>query len=171
MLDIETLSTDSNGVIVSISVVQFDMETGEIGEIFEVGVGLKQQIASGAIMDPDTIIWWLEQSKEAQTQLLALPRRKVVDVLNAFNDWINFNFEEVKDVNIWGNGATFDNVMVRNLYRRHGIRFVLPYWCDKDVRTLTYLNGIDTRDFKFVGTKHNGIADCLHQIKYCTGKE
>jgi hypothetical protein len=56
--------------------------------------------------------------------------------------------------------CTFDNVMVRNLYKRHNVDFILPYWCDTDVRTLVTLANIDTRDFPFKGIKHYGIDDC-----------
>ena len=44
---------------------------------------------------------------------------------------------------------------------------ILPYWCDRDVRTIVSLGKIDTRDFKFTGVKHSTIDDCLHQINYC----
>jgi hypothetical protein len=165
MVDLETLGTDSNAVIVSISAVQFDMNTGEVGKQFEIGVDLKEQIAKGAIIDVDTVMWWLEQSKDAQQQLTSLKREPVNVVLNAFNHFIHKN----KINNMWGNGATFDNVIIRNLYKRHDYAFQLPFWVDRCVRTYVDTNDIDTRDFKFVGIKHRGIDDCLHQIKYCTG--
>ena len=172
MMDIETLSTDSNGVIVSISAVQFSMADGELGAEFETGLKLNQQIDKGAIMDPDTVVWWLGQPKEAQTMLLGLDARDVSVALEDFNRWLTIlypTWAEQKDVKLWGNGSNFDNVLVRNLYKRHGVKFILPYWCDNDVRTLvSYLN-IDTRDYTFVGTKHYGIDDCKHQINYCTG--
>lgn len=165
MVDLETLGTDSNAVIVSISAVQFDMNTGEVGKQFEIGVDLKEQIAKGAIIDVDTVMWWLEQSKEAQQQLTKLKRVSVDTVLKSFNHFI----DDCKAKTMWGNGATFDNVIIRNLYKRHDHYFKLPFWVDRCVRTHVDGNNIDTRDYKFVGIKHRGIDDCLHQIKYCTG--
>tara|TARA_R110000772_G_scaffold5454_8_gene19523 strand:+ start:467 stop:970 length:504 start_codon:yes stop_codon:yes gene_type:complete len=163
MMDIETLSVDSNALIISISAIKFDLTTGDTGDTFEMGLNLKDQ--GDAIMDADTVLWWLSQSKEAQEQLLGLTTEPSTDVLNKFNMWIG------KGVyTLWGNGATFDNVIVRNLYKRLGIPFTIPFWNDRCVRTFVDVYNIDTRSYTFVGTKHNGLDDCKHQIKYMTGK-
>lgn len=167
MIDIETLSTNSNGVIVSISAVQFDLDNGVSIDSFELGLDIQQQMDKGAVIDGDTVMWWMGQSDEAQKQLLRLKRGDVSVVLVEFNKWLCKLGVEPKNIRLWGNGSVFDNVMVRNLYKRHGVRFALPYWCDHDVRTLVSLKGIIVSDFKFTGIKHHGIDDCLHQIKYC----
>lgn len=168
MIDIETLSTNSNGLVISISAIEFDLMTGNIGREFETGLKLKDQIAKGAVIDIDTVMWWLDQSKEAQKSLLSLVDEFHVEIaLDNFNIWLDELECKNKNIRLWGNGATFDNVIVRNLYERHGITFNLPFWCDRDVRTLVDLADIQTKDYKFDGIKHNGIDDCLHQIKYC----
>ena len=172
MVDIETLATDSNGVIVSISAVQFDLDTGDTEEEFEVGLSINPQIANGAVIDGDTVMWWLSQTKEAQTRLTDLKATPTDEALIVFNDWLLVMYptwDDRRNVRLWGNGATFDNVMIRNLYKRQGIEFVLPYWADNDVRTAVTLKGIDTRDYTFMGVKHYGIDDCKHQINYITG--
>jgi len=169
MVDIETLGTDTNSVIVSISAVAFDLANGKIGSSFEIGIDILEQALSGGIIDNSAIAWWYTQSKEAKEALTRIESHSVGKSLDAFNKWITKNsLVNLKDVKLWGNGSGFDNVLIRNLYRRHDIDFVLPYWCDNDVRTLVTLANIDTRNYKFDGTKHNGIDDCLHQIKYCT---
>jgi len=165
MVDIETFGTDSNAVIVSISAVQCNMETGETGKHFEIGIDLKEQMDSGAVMEADTVLWWLTQAKEAQDQLTALDRESVHTVLYKFNEWLKSVFCN----SFWGNGATFDNVTIRNLYKRHNVTFVVPFWADRCVRTRVADKGINTKDYNFIGIKHRGIDDCLHQIKYCTG--
>ena len=172
MVDIETLSTNSNGVIVSISAVQFCLETGELGEEFEIGLTINDQIASGAVIDGDTVMWWLSQDKEAQAKLTTIEKIGAANALMALNKWIYSmypSWDEQRNVRLWGNGATFDNVMIRNLYDRLGLKFAIPYWGDNDVRTAVTLKGIDTRDYKFMGVKHYGIDDCKHQINYITG--
>ncbi len=163
MLDIETLSTDSNGVIVSISAVEFELNTGKTGNRFEMGVDIQEQLDNGAIIDGDTVMWWLSQDKQAQKQLVRLERHPVADVLKAFNDFV----ESADCSGLWGNSPSFDNVMVRNLYKRHKTSFVAPFWIDKCVRTRAADMHVDKSKLSFVGTKHNGIDDCLHQIKYC----
>jgi len=171
MMDIETLSTDSNAVVVSISCVQFDLETGELGFEFEVGLKLNPQVKAGGHVDMDTIMWWMGQEDAAREALTSHYLKPVKDALAELNLWFGHLCAtggfDMKDLKIWGNGATFDNVIVRNLYKRHGMDMVVPYWGDNDVRTLVTMAGIDTRAYKFEGIKHHGLDDCKHQIKYC----
>ena len=168
MVDIETLGTDSNSVVVSISAVTFDFLTGKTGKQFEIGINVLEQALNGGMIDNDTMKWWSTQSRDAKKALTRIQVEDVEESLKAFNLWIAEAISvDLKDVKLWGNGSGFDNVLIRNLYRRSGLDFVLPYWCDNDVRTLVTLANINTRDYKFTGTKHNGIDDCKHQIKYC----
>lgn len=171
MLDLETMGTSNDALITTINAVQFDLETGETFKEFEIGIDWEEQIRQGAKIDASTVKWWLSQSKEAQNTMMRLDQVSVVNALIAFNNWIDDNFpNNGKKITLWGNGSSFDNVILRNLYARHNIEFVLPYWCDADVRTLVELKQIDTRNFKFQGIKHRGIDDCKHQIKYCCSK-
>lgn len=167
MLDIETLGTNSNALVVSISAVQFDINTNKIGEKFEVGLNKEQQLEKGAIIDQSTVQWWEQQSPEAKGMLDRLKKIDVYEALNSFNNWIKANFKVPSKIKLWGNGATFDNVIVKNLFTRHEIDFIIPYYADRDVRTLVYLSKINTKNYAFEGVKHNGLDDCLHQIKYC----
>ena len=167
MMDIETMSTDSNAVVVSISCVEFDLETGEIGSKFERGLKLNPQVKAGGVVDMNTVMWWMEQSDEARAALTFYYRKPVKEVLMELNTWLGSLHDNIKDLKLWGNGATFDNVIVRNLCKRHDMELMVPFWCDNDVRTLVTLSGINTRDYEFTGVKHHGIDDCKHQIKYC----
>lgn len=167
MLDLETLSLDNNAVVVSISAVEFDLETGTVGSNFEVALDILQQALNGGDIDKKTLTWWSSQDDKAKQALTRLRSSMVDGALNKFNNWLNELEGQNKDIKLWGNGCTADNVWVRNLYSRHNIEFVLPYWCDSDVRTLVTLGKINTRDFTFKGIKHNGLDDCLHQIEYC----
>ncbi len=164
MLDIETFGTDSNSVIVSVSAVRFKMGTDEVDpDYFEMGVDIQSQLDKGAVIDGDTVMWWLGQSKEAQHQLLALEPMPVKYMTKAFRKWVG----DAQTISLWGNGATFDNVILRNLFKRHGYHFPIPFWGDKCVKTYVDINGIDKRKFEFTGIPHKGIDDCLHQINYC----
>jgi len=168
MLDLETLGTDSNSVVVSISAVIFDMQTGKIGNTFEIGLDTYAQEKNGGITDEETLAWWAKQNQAAKDELARLIKVPVDEALSEFNIFIKKNFTAPSKIKLWGNGATFDNVILRNLYKRHNVNFVVPYYADKDVRTFTYLEKVNTRAYEFVGVKHRGIDDCKHQIKYCT---
>ena len=170
MLDIETLSTNSNAVILSIGAVQFDLKSGEVGKSFHVKLHTEEQVKNGGVVSPSTAKWWSEQTQEAQDMVFSGERLKMLDALKQFNNWISDNFKDTDDTRMWGNGATFDNVIVRNLYSRCNLPFVLPYWCDTDVRTLTQLEDYDkVKELTgpFIGVKHDAIDDCKHQIRMC----
>lgn len=168
MLDLETLGTDSNSVITTISAVQFNLGTGEIGSEFQVAVDWQEQLDNGAVVNMETIRFWLSQSKEAISQMLIDEPLSVESACQKFDEWVhNINITEPQESSLWGNGATFDNVILRNLYQRHNLIFPFPFWADKDVRTLVQLSGVNIREIEFKGIKHYGIDDCKHQIKYC----
>lgn len=167
MIDLETLGVASNSVITTISAVQFDLATGELGKEFEIALNIQEQVDNGGIIDMDTIVWWFSQDEEAIKSLFKLKKTSVLTALIAFDEYLKSLNIPLNNIKLWGNGVGFDNVILRNLYSRHHRLFSLPYWCDNDVRTLVTLGNIDTRDFKFEGIKHYGIDDCKHQIKYC----
>ena len=111
MLDIETLGTNNNALVVSISAVQFDMSSNEIGDKFEIGLNKEQQLEKGAVVDQSTVDWWEQQSEEAKQMLNRLQKVDVDFALNSFNDWIKKNHKAPSKIKLWGNGATFDNVV------------------------------------------------------------
>lgn len=167
MLDLETMGTGSNALITTVSIVQFDLKTGIIGKELELGIDWKEQIKHNAVMDADTIQWWLKQDADAIKDMMRLPQYKVTNVIAQINGFFIDTDLDLRNVTLWGNGSVFDNVILRNLYERHNAIFPIPFWCDNDVRTLVNISDINTKDFKFKGIKHRGIDDCKHQINYC----
>lgn len=171
MIDIETLSANNNAVIVSISAVQFNLVTGKTGETFEIGISLEEQQKLGRDIAVDTVTWWLQQEKEAQHSLLSIDKVSIAEAIKGLNTFIatvasNCNVQ-LKKLNLWGNGSSFDNAIVRSLYKDVNSEFLLPYYCDRDVRTLVQIAMFNPFKVRFDGIKHNGIDDCKHQIKYC----
>ena len=64
MVDIETLGTSSNSVILSIGAVEFDNEN--LGAEFEVYIDPESCTDHGLVIDAPTVMWWLGQSNEAR---------------------------------------------------------------------------------------------------------
>jgi len=52
MLDIETLGVSPGCVILSLSAVEFDINTGELGESFNMGIDIKSCVDAGLTIDP-----------------------------------------------------------------------------------------------------------------------
>ncbi|WP_440247469.1 3'-5' exonuclease, partial [Escherichia coli] len=74
---------------------------------------------TGAVPDGSTIEWWLAQSSEARSAIL-VDQVKLVDALIQFREFIN-EYSDEKFVQVWGNGATFDNTILRTSYERLNI--------------------------------------------------
>lgn len=113
MLDLETLSTRPNAYILSIGAIEFDVKTGKLGRAF-------YQLIDGDAwstkfhIDPATVRWWLNQSPEARSLLSHPSRRGLPEVLVSFDNYIRECGGE--NCEVWGNGAEFDNAILRNAY-------------------------------------------------------
>lgn len=161
MIDLETLGTGPDAVIIQIGACYFDPGTGEIGEKFSINVDAKSAVASGAKMDADTVYWWLSQSKEAVASILAEPREDIKSAFLKLNDFLA-NAQQ-----IWSH-ATFDFVIISQTFMRLNIKPSFPYKAARDIRTLIQLAGSITVDNTArLGTHHNGLDDALHQVNYC----
>lgn len=137
MIDLETMGTNTNAPIVVIGAVFFDPQTGEIGPVFYIVISLADAMNTGAVPDGGTIEWWLKQSSEARSAIL-VDQVKLIDALIQFREFINEHSDE-KFVQVWGNGATFDNNILRTSYERLNIPCPWRYYNDRDVRTIVEL--------------------------------
>ncbi|WP_339140668.1 3'-5' exonuclease [Pseudoalteromonas galatheae] len=169
MLDIETMGQGPRAAIITIGACFFDPMTGDIGAGFEVSVDLSSS-AMLCEMDASTVLWWLEQDDEARQKLLAHDVLPLAEALGEFDQWVS-QIENFKARKIWGNGATFDNAIVRNAFDACQMKTPWPYFGDRDVRTIVDLgrrlfNFDPKTDMPFEGTRHNALDDAIHQAKY-----
>ena len=166
MIELETLGTGSNSVVVSVGLVAFNISTGEILAELAIGLNLNQQIKTGGVIDGDTLEFHFAQAPDS---IQKLAQRKVLDVKEGLE--LISNFIKANNITtLWGNGATFDNVILRNLYARHLKVFPLGFWTDRDLRTAVDIYNIDTRTVPFEGIKHYCLDDARHQVKLLTDK-
>ncbi len=164
-VDLETMGTNPDAPINSIGGKFFDPETGEMGPEFSKTIDAK---TGGGTVDISTIEWWLVQSSEVRSAIL-VNQIPLDDALLQFREFISEHSDE-KFVQVWGNGATFDNAILRRSYERQGIPCPWRYCNDRDVRTIVELGktiGFDARTaIPFEGVPHNALDDANHQAKY-----
>ncbi|HAW3325369.1 exonuclease [Escherichia coli] len=165
MIDLETMGKNPDAPIISIGAIFFDPQTGDMGPEFSKTIDLD---TAGGVIDRDTIKWWLKQSREAQSALLT-DEIPLDDALLQLREFIDENSGEFF-VQVWGNGANFDNVILRRSYERQGIPCPWRYCNDRDVRTIVELGkaiDFDARTaIPFEGERHNALDDARHQAKY-----
>ena len=165
MLDLETMGKNPDAPIISIGAIFFDPQTGDMGPEFSKTIALE---TAGGVIDRDTIKWWLRQSREAQSAILT-DEIPLDDALLQLREFIDENSGEFF-VQVWGNGANFDNVILRRSYERQGIPCPWRDYNDRDVRTIVELGksiDFDARTaIPFEGERHKALDDARHQAKY-----
>ncbi|HDY8786683.1 TPA: 3'-5' exoribonuclease [Klebsiella pneumoniae] len=171
MVDLETMGKKHNAPIVAIGAVVFDPATGSIGESFYKVVCLESSVNWGAVIDPSTVIWWLKQSSEARSAIVNDDAIPLQDALLQFREFVSDNVAGgSKKAQVWGNGASFDNSILRSSYDCIADDYPWEYWNDRDVRTMVELGQAISFDPKttipFEGSRHNALADAIHQARY-----
>ncbi|HAV8217475.1 TPA: exonuclease [Escherichia coli] len=165
MIDLETMGKNPDAPIISIGAIFFDPQTGDMGPEFSKTIDLE---TAGGVIDRDTIKWWLKQSREAQSAIMT-DEIPLDDALLQLREFIDENSGEFF-VQVWGNGANFDNTILRRSYERQGIPCPWRYYNDRDVRTIVELGkaiDFDARTaIPFEGERHNALDDARHQAKY-----
>ncbi|ENZ3703133.1 MULTISPECIES: exonuclease [Klebsiella] len=171
MVDLETMGKKHNAPIVAIGAVVFDPATGSIGESFYKVVCLESSVNWGAVIDPSTVIWWLKQSSEARSAIVNDDAIPLLDALLQFREFVSDNVAGgSKKAQVWGNGASFDNSILRSSYDCIAEDYPWEYWNDRDVRTMVEIGQAISFDPKttipFEGSRHNALADAIHQARY-----
>ena len=165
MIDLETMGKNPDAPIISIGAIFFDPQTGDMGPEFSKTIDLD---TAGGVIDRDVIKRWLKQSREAQSAIMT-DEIPLDDALLQLREFIDENSGEFF-VQVWGNGANFDNVILRRSYERQGIPCPWRYCNDRDVRTIVELGkaiDFDARTaIPFEGERHNALDDARYQAKY-----
>lgn len=159
MLDLETLGTGNEALILSIGACKFNDD--EILDRFHVAIDPE---TCGALkMDAGTVMWWLDAERaEARAALLSHERIDIGSALMGFAMWATGEGNE--EPVIWGNGSTFDNVILRSAYRLHGMQYPTRFWNDLCYRTVKQLR--PEIKLERAGVHHDALDDAICQAKH-----
>ncbi|MEL5454779.1 3'-5' exonuclease [Serratia ureilytica] len=169
MIDIETLGKKRGCPVLSIAAVQFDLQTGKIGETFYERMSCDAALSYGW-PEISTLEWWSKQSDEARDAAFKGERHpvSVAAELRAFLQRAGGG-----RCIPWGNGSVFDITILEGWFdkvdplvdAKGDDIYPWKFWDIADLRTLVRLSGIDVKAIPFAGEKHNALADALHQVK------
>ena len=168
MVDIETLGTQPGSVIVSIAAVEFDPygeSSQALDETFSINVCLESAQRAGLKISATTMLWWMGQTKEAQTKTFFKEGRATLGyALGLFNKWLEKRGE---DVRIWAHGAPFDPVLLTTAYEACGNEPSWQFRNIRDTRTLFELADMkDMSEFRgHEGTEHTSLDDAITQAR------
>ena len=170
MLDLETMGVGANPALLQIAAVAFDINTGEIGDSFDMKIDLTDAMKYGTI-SASTVAFWMSDkvTPEARNRVMqetpnwGKPGNTLCTVLTAFNEWLEKN----GIMYVHGNGAASDNVWLRTAYERTGIEEGFDFrqdFCFRTLKTLAHRTGwINTVVRE--GVYHDGLDDAKHQVK------
>ena len=177
MLDLETLGTDPNALILSMGAVAFDITDKNLTTIdpsqikeycphFQASFKPQEQQSIRTI-DWSTVKWWMEQKPEARQRVTYPnpPADVVHEVVAQFDIWLQGVITtDLKYAKLWGNGSSFDCVLLESLYRDFGYVFPFKWWNFRDLRTLRDLAGsVPAPESVQVGIEHDALDDALAQ--------
>jgi len=163
MLDLETLGTGNNAVIISIGAVLFDKD-GMSNETFYKRVDPQSCVDVGMEISVSTVMWWMKQSDAARAEF-DKPAVSIQQAVLSFSLWLREHSPNFEDRKVWGNGATFDNVILDNAYRLCKLEKPWPYWGDACYHTLKNL--FPEVKMERTGTFHNALDDARSQALHC----
>ena len=159
MIDLETLGLTPDAVVLSLGAVEFHPNVPGTGREFYVQFDVPSQMRAGRRLDFATIQWWMEQKDDARRYAF-LDNRYPDPMslsLERFHTWLGTD-----QAYFWGNGAAFDNVLLKSLYGSCGARAPWRFDRDRCYRTIVGLKPEIKRTQ--LGTHHHPIDDCKSQI-------
>lgn len=161
MLDLETLSSEPDAAIVSIGLCTFSaFGPGDFRpSTYYTAVRPKSAQAFGGRIDASTVAWWMRQSESAR-EIFAAEGKSITDALLEVTAFVR-GFARPK---IWGNGASFDNVVLRQAYKRLSIEAPWEWRDDRCYRTLKNMR--PDVPFEPFGTAHNALDDAIAQARH-----
>ena len=158
MIDLETLSTNPNAVVLTVGAVKFDPHTQmKLYDEMYFRVDVDSQTALGRHVMQETLDWWGQQPNEVANEALSDSNRiQLQDVLKNIN-----KFSVGVDV-FWCQGPLFDYAILQNLYTQMEQPVPCKYWQIRDSRTL--FNLVPRESEKRIGL-HNALEDCKFQAR------
>lgn len=166
MIDLETLSTETDCVVLSIGAIFFDIEKDKLGAEFYSTLSIQDQLDRGRKISDSTLRWWLSQDLNVFKEALAPNKVSNEDVLFGFDKFLRDNCSAIKKLNVWGNGSSFDISILESLFKCYGRVVPWSYNGVMDLRTFKRFVGNNRKIEVPKDVKHNALADAEYQAQY-----
>jgi hypothetical protein len=177
MIDLETLGTTADAVIVSIGAVAFNLDAGTVlqgDERASFYVVLDTETQPRRHISADTLAWWMRQSDAARA---VFDRANLVQnhfpartALGALNDWVRQVVLQAnaqhKDLHVWSNGADFDLPMLAHACRTFNVPLPWFPYAGRCYRTYKNLPGARKFVIRHDGVHHNALDDAINQAQH-----
>jgi DNA polymerase III epsilon subunit-like protein len=159
-IDLETLGTVADAVILSIGAVRFDPFSDAIDDNgFYASISIESNLDANRRIQEDTLLWWMKQSAAAQNVFFE-PKNALENALIDFSEWVGHDQHCM-----WSNGADFDLPMLAHAFTQHKLTIPWKHWNSRCVRTVKELPLAKGVTVPRTGTHHNALYDAIYQAK------
>jgi len=161
MIDLETLGTVGDSVILSIGAVSFDPSSDKIDDTagFYQSVSIESNLDRGRRIQEDTLIWWMQQSAAAQ-KVFSEPKVTLDQALVNLSAWF-----DNPSACVWSNGAALDIPMMEHAYRQLGTPAPWKFRNSRCYRTIAALPQVVAAGIKKPTARHHALLDAVDQAK------
>jgi exodeoxyribonuclease VIII len=164
MVDLETLGTDNDCVVVSLGACTMDLETKKIESTFYMIFEIQDQLDKGRVIQADTLKWWFKQENAAQ-KVFHDEAKAPIMILNTFSQWLKRVCPDSKKLKVWGNGATFDISIMEHMFNMYNVKRPWVYSGVQDLRTFRRFQA-NNEKIPNDGTKHVALDDAIAQAQF-----
>lgn len=177
MVDLETLDTNPRAAVLSIGAVAFNLDEQESVKDYLYGLDCTRRSFAQRVsfdgqlpnrtISGSTFQWWLQQSDEARKTLCgAAPI--TFSVLCDFTTWVNEmrgSYTDIGQMRLWGNGAAFDNAILRDVFAEAGMDHPVSFrgdMCYRTIKNLLMPGKVEVEDQDLL-VAHNARHDAILQ--------
>ena len=159
MIDLETLSTTPDAVILTVGGVKFNPHNSdEPNRPMYFRVDVDEQTKIDRHVMQETLDWWGKQAEDVREEALGDKNRisldQMIKTINKFSVGVDV---------FWCQGPLFDYAILQNFYAQMQVPVPWNFWQIRDSRTLGSLVPRDPNE-KRTGL-HNALEDCYFQAK------
>jgi hypothetical protein len=167
-IDIETQSSDTNAVILSVGCVEFSTKNGHVKSdyFYEKADPARQPERHTC---PNTLDWWNKQHESVRTEAFS-GTLSLEELLVGICHWFDSSPTR-KNQKVWVRGSNFDDPILRQAFKNHGLVCPWAFWSVMDIRVLEYMASrrkLTLASKTPEGKAHNALQDAIHQAGQVT---
>src|SRR4051812_42594536 len=164
MIDLETLSTEHNAVVLSLGATMFRQGKDSVknNEFYARIVDPSVQHEKGCHVSLPTVAWWIRQDPATAMQAFPLSAAELgvmstMEMLTQFRQYLtSISPGDLGQIGVWANGSDFDCVILASLYRAFKMPAPWEFRQNRCYRTIKNMY----KDVQFNGqnrAKHNAL--------------
>jgi hypothetical protein len=159
-IDIETLGVRTGSVVLSVGLVIFERESDRIVDTFYRVINMRASLDDGWTQHPSTVEWWAQQPEHVRQEAMGNPQS--LPPAQGVCDFIEF-VERHRPRTLWANHQDFDLPLWKAYVDRYAGDEAWPYHygAGRDMPTLIEFTGVNKREIRPEGDKHNALTDAL----------